>query len=329
MTQENGPSRPLVIGLDLGGTKMLGLLMDDQANILKRVRLQTPGGGNTALSHNVLDLISELRDEIGDQARSLIGISIGAPGFIHQESGTILDAQNMQLHNLPLSKIVSETFGLTTRVIHDVKAAAFGEACFGAGKGMRHLAFMNIGTGIAVGLIFDGQIYQGSAGRSGEIGHIRVVRDGPDCSCGGRGCLEAIASGPSLVRRAQAVLSHNRSTSSMWVSSNRRLDLVSAEMIAEAARSGESWASALIEETADYLGLSIAGLINVLDLEHIIIGGGLSQMGDLLLNPIRKAVNRYVLSEYIDIVRILPSALGMDAGAIGAAAFFFRHPTNE
>jgi glucokinase len=314
-----GAGRRVVVGLDLGGTKMLGILMDDQARVRLRLRRPTPIGSNTAVREGVLSLVSELLQAGRDAGDSPAGIAIGAPGFIHPETGAILDAQNLGVHNLPLREIVAQTFGLPTRVLHDVKAAALGEARFGAGAQARHLAFLNIGTGVAVGLILRGQVYSGAAGRAGEIGHVCMQRDGPACVCGRRGCLEALASGPAIVRQAQAAIARNQDTA-IFRLADGDASQITAETVAEAARQSDDLALALIAEAADYLGLAVAGLINVLDLECVIIGGGLSQMGDLFLDPIRAAAAGYVLAEYRETVPILPPALGADAGAVGAAA---------
>lgn len=315
----NGGAGGRVVGLDLGATKMLGVLMDERATVWRRVRKPTPLGGNAAVRDGVLDIIAELVLAGRDSGSAPVGISIGAPGFIHPENGAILDASNLGVRDLPLREIVAQTFGLPTLVLHDVEAAALGEARFGAGVGSRYLAFLNVGTGIAVGLILRGQVYAGAAGRAGEIGHVCVQRNGPPCVCGRRGCLEALASGPAIARRAQSAIAQNQPSAILTLVGGA-LDQITAETVAEAARQGDALALALVAEAADYLGLAVAGLINVLDLECVIVGGGLSQLGDLLLKPIRAAAANYVLADYRDSVPILPPALGTDAGAVGAAA---------
>lgn len=308
----------VVAGLDLGGTKMLGILMDGRAGVLARVRRPAPHDDGAALSEAVLQVLSELLRMGREAGTPPAGIGIGAPGFIHPESGTILEATNLGVRDLPLGEIVAQAFALPTRVLHDVKAAALGEARFGAGAGAQHLAYLNAGTGISVGLILHGELHAGAAGRSGEIGHVCVQRDGPACSCGRCGCLEALAAGPALVRQARAAVA-NRPDSAILRLAGGVAEGITTQIIAEAARQGDALGLALIDTAADYLGLAIAGLIDVLDLERVIVGGGLSQMGELFLGPIRAAVARYVLPVYRDTVPILPPALGAEAGAVGAA----------
>jgi glucokinase len=187
-----------------------------------------------------------------------------------------------------------------------------------------HIFFVLAGTGIAVGLILDGQIYQGAASRAGEIGHVCMRPRGPLCNCGRRGCLEALASGPAIARQAQTAIAQQRPTMILGLA-NGAPEQLSAEIVAEAARQGDRLALEIIGGAADYIGPAIAGLINVLDLQCVIVGGGLAQMGDLFLDPIRSAVYSHVLDEYRDTVPILPPALGRDAGAIGAAAVLLTH----
>lgn len=307
-----------LIGLDLGGTKILGVLMDERATVQLRVRRPTPSGGEIPIRDAVLDLLDELISAGKEAGQPIAGIAIGAPGYIDSEAGVILDATNLSVRNLPLGAISAQRFGLPTMVIQDVKAAALGEMRFGAAAGARYIAFLNAGTGIAVGLIMDGQVYQGAASRAGEIGHVVMRPRGPLCNCGQRGCLEALASGPAIARHARSAAVRQRPTALLELAHGVR-DQISAEMVAEAARQGDRLALRIIGAAAHYIGLAIAGLINVLDLQCVIVGGGLAQMGDLLLDPIRSAVHSYVLAEYRDAVPILPSGLGMDVGAIGAA----------
>jgi glucokinase len=307
-----------LIGLDLGGTKMLGVLMDERATVQLRVRRPTPSGGEVPVCDAVLDLLAELIAAGKRAGRPIAGIAIGSPGYIDSEAGVILDATNLSVRNLPLGALVAQRFGLPAVIIQDVKAAALGEMRFGAATGARYTAFVNAGTGIAVGLIMDGQLYQGAANRAGEIGHVVMRPRGPLCNCGQRGCLEALASGPAIARQARSAAAWQRPNALLELANGAR-DQISAEIVAEAARQGDRLALRIIGAAAHYMGLAIAGLINVLDLQCVIVGGGLTQMGDLLLDPIRSTVYRYVLAEYRDAVPILPSGLGIDAGAIGAA----------
>lgn len=309
------------MGLDVGGTKMLGAVMDASGTICARVRRPITAMGNEGIEEQILDILHQLRQAV--PTNSLAGIAIGTPGYVDSETGVVVDATNLGVRRLALGQIVSETFGLPTLVLHDVKAAALGEARFGAGQGASHLAFLNIGTGIAVGLILGGAIYGGAAGRAGELGHVCMQRGGPLCPCGRRGCLEALAAGPALARDARNAIRQGRS-SQIAAIVDGALDRIDAEAIARAAHAGDSLALELIATAADYLGQAIAGLINLLDLERVIVGGGMAQMGPLLINQIKEATEVDLLDEYQGKVPILPSALGADAGVLGAVAAFTR-----
>jgi glucokinase len=202
--------------------------------------------------------------------------------------------------------------------LHDVKAATLGEATYGSGVGIPYFAYLNIGTGIAVGLLLENAIYRGAAGRAGEIGPVMMQPDGPLCACGRYGCLEALASGTALVRQARESIVL-RPHSLLAELAGHPPTIVGVEVIAEAARAGDQCALDIVHVAADYLGQAIAGLANVLDLQRVVIGGGLAQMGEVLFDPLRAAALRHMLEAYRGVVEIVPSRLGVSAGAIGAA----------
>ncbi len=319
LTHSDTMSDRIMLGLDLGGTKMLGLVTDERGQVFVRRRKPTAAFGNEAVRDVVLDILRELFQAAAGIDGELAGIAIGAPGYVDTATGIVLDATNLGVRGLPLGEVVSQAFGLPVVVVHDVKAAALGEARFGAGRGGNHLAFLNVGTGIAVGLVLGGRIYEGASGRAGEVGHVVMQRSGPLCNCGLRGCLEALASGPAVARSARDAIGRGRH-STMIELVDGVLDRLTAETVAEAARQGDGLALELIGEAAGYLGLAIAGLVNVLDLQHVVVGGGLAQMGALLLDRIAAAAADYILQDYKDEVSIVPSMLGANAGILGAVA---------
>ncbi len=313
----------IVIGLDVGGTKMLGAVMHASGNLHVRICRLTAATGNAGITAQILGLIQELRQAVPTGA--FAGIAIGVPGYVQSATGVVVEATNLGVRNLPLGEIVAQHFNVPALVLHDVKAAALGEAFLGVGQESNHLAFLNIGTGISVGLVFDGRIYEGTAGRAGEIGHVSVRSDGPRCACGKRGCLEALASGPALARDARAAVREGRS-SRMTALVDGAPDRITAEIVAEAARQGDALALALIDAAAGYLGNAIAGLVMVLDLDRVVVGGGLAQIGPLLLDRVAAAARANLLDEYLADVAILPSALGTDACVLGVlAAFRLNH----
>ena len=305
-----------VIGLDLGGTKVLGVIMDKKGNVRHQLRVPTPQGGNAAICEVILETLTSLLNLAEKTSTEIAGISIGVPGYVDSSRGVILDASNIDVKNLALGSVVRKRFSLPTLLVHDVKAAALGEAHFGAGVGVPYLAYLNVGTGISVGLILDGSVYQGMAGRAGEIGHVVMQRGGAFCSCGRRGCLETLASGPALVRRAQKLVTQMPDSLLAKLAGERE---VSAEVIAQAAGQADPAALGIVHTAADYLGQAVAGLVNVLDIQRVVVGGGLAQMGAVLFEPLRAAVAAYVLEEYRTILEVVPSKLGVTAGAVGAA----------
>jgi glucokinase len=194
------PHREVVAGLDLGGTKMLGVLVDQQGTIRTRLRQPTTMRGDAEVREGVLDFLRSLIEAGREAGLQTVGVGVGTPGYVDTMQGTIVDATNLAVVNLHLEPILQTTFSLPALVIHDVKAAALAEARLGAGAGTRYLAFLNVGTGIAAGLILDGQVYQGVGSRAGEIGHVVMEPNGPLCPCGLRGCLEMLAAGPAIAR---------------------------------------------------------------------------------------------------------------------------------
>jgi glucokinase len=304
----------LMIGLDIGGTKLLGLIIDAKANEFTRIQKPTPVS-QEQIVERVLSILEELIKRSKLNGKEIKTIGIGVPGYVIPESGVIVAADNLHIKELPLKDIISDYFNIPTNVIHDVRAALLGEKIFGAGNGKDFFAYVNIGTGISVGLVLDGKIYNGAASRAGELGHIQIKDDGPVCPCGLSGCLEALASGPALVRRINESISNGRKSIITKLSSTDDVN-ISGKIIEKAATMGDSLALEVIDQAAEYLGRSIGMLINVLDLECIIIGGGLSSM---LTSPIRNKLEKYILPIYKDEVKVLTAGLGTDAGAVGAA----------
>jgi len=306
-----------IIGLDLGGTKLLGILMTRSARIVTRLQVPTPRG-NAAVTSAVISLLEMMVKEAAGINIRPTGIAIGSPGFIDPASEMIVDAENLEVSHLALSKAVTDHFGLPAHLFHDVKAAVLGEALFGAGIGRDDFAFLNIGTGVSVGLYLDGRVYRGAGNKSGEIGHIALGPAGAGKTVEPWNRLESKASGPALVRRALDELSRSPESHILELAGNNP-ERVSPQVIHEAAAAGDLLAVRLIEETADILGAAVGAVLDILDLECVILGGGVAQMGTLLLDPIERAVARYAISP----VPVLVSPLGGDAGAVGVVASFF------
>lgn len=316
------------IGIDLGGTKVHGILTDRTGNILLRRRTATPPeGGNDAVAGAIIAMVEILLYEAKGRSVEIAGIGIGAPGFILPD-GVIEDASNLGIRNLPIGKQVETIFGIPTLVMHDVKAAVLGEATFGAGRGLENVAFLNLGTGVSVGLLLDGRVHGGAQGRSGEIGHVRVESPGEECTCGKRGCLETVISGPALERRAARALADaelqsaagesQRSPLSIWASASP--DRIPASAIAEAAAIGDPLALEVLRYTAEYVAEAIGALDKVLALDCAIIGGGLANLGAPWLEMIRAAAVEHLFDGDKAHLMIEMAQLGDDTGALGVVS---------
>lgn len=308
-----------IIGLDMGGTKMLGVLMSGSAEILTRVQSPTPRG-NEAVQRSVISLLESLIQSARDLNLEPCAIAVGAPGFIDTQRGMIVEAENLQVKNLPLTQVIQDHFIAPTRLFHDVRSAVLGEALFGRGVGRRNFAFLNIGTGVAVGLFLDGKVYHGATNKAGEIGHICLNPGGAGKGQPLENRLEALVSGPALVRRAAAAL-EQFSGSLILELADQDPGRVTAQIVHKAAQAGDRLAVQLIAETADYLGVALAAIMDILDLECVILGGGVTQMGAHLLEPVITSAARYA----IEPVPIFISSLGGDAGVVGAIASYLSY----
>ncbi len=225
-----------------------------------------------------------------------------------------------------LRDIVKEKYRVDTLLINDASAAALGEHHFGAGQGINNLILLTVGTGIGGGIIINDRLYNGPGGSAGEIGHMTIDVNGPRCSCGNVGCLETLASGTAVAKEAMKCINQGERSSLIEIVEGKIED-ITAEKVEVAARRGDPLASEVIFKAATYLGVGVANLVNIFNPEMIIIGGGVANMGDLLLNPARQVVNERAFSLPARAVSIVPAQLGNDAGLLGAAVFAFQQTT--
>ena len=248
----------------------------------------------------------------------VVAIGIGMAGLVDGDTGVLLTTPNLVWRNLPLGERLHAAFSLPVSVDNDATSAAWAERSLGSSRGYDDSLFVGVGTGIGGGIVMGGRIVRGAHGLAGEIGHVIVEPDGPVCGCGNRGCWEQVASGLAIARAgARTVEDEPGSAIGRLVDGDPRR--VTGEIVTEAARAGDAAATALLSEVGRRLGEGVAGLVNVLDPEIVVIGGGASEAGELLLAPLRAAFVASV--EGVDVrpeVPIVPAALGNDAGAIGA-----------
>ncbi|MGQ0549205.1 MAG: ROK family protein [Armatimonadota bacterium] len=306
-----------VVGVDLGGTKILTALVDVHGRVAGRVREKTPQSGPDAVIETIAGTVRRVLGDAGVDAGAIRSVGVGAPGPADPTSGVVFEVPNLPgWHDVPLAAMLTSRLGVTTCVENDANAAAMGERWAGAGRGIDDLIYMTISTGIGGGLIFNGRIYRGVSGTAGEVGHMVIDPAGPRCPCGRMGCLEALASGTSIARDARAAVAAGRSTTLSTLAP----EALTAAEVARAAREDDPLARELFARAARYVGIGVANLVNLLNPAMVIIGGGVAKAGDLLFAPVRRIVLEEAFKRPAAAVRIVPAALGDDVGAVGAAA---------
>lgn len=306
-----------VVGVDLGGTKILTALVDLRGSVAGRVREATPQTGPDAVVEVIVGSVRRLLTDAGIDAAAIRGVGVGAPGPADPASGVVFEPPNLTgWHDVPLAAMLTSRLAVKTYVENDANAAAVGERWAGAGRGVDDLIYITISTGIGGGLIFGGRLYHGVSGTAGEVGHMVIEPGGPRCPCGRMGCLEALASGTSIARDARAAVASGQATT---LSTLEPKALWAAD-VARAARDGDPLARELFARAARYVGIGVANLVNLLNPAMVIIGGGVAKAGDLLFAPVRRIVTQEAFERPGAAVRIVPAALGDDVGAVGAAA---------
>lgn len=305
--------QPVAIGLDVGGSKVAGVLMSGDGSVRASVLQASPAEDVEAMLETVVFVAERLRTEGPGAA-----VGVGAAGMVEHETGVMRWAPNIAWREIRLRDLVQERIGLPCVVDNDANTAAWGECLYGAGRGLRHMLLVTVGTGIGGGLIQDGRIYRGAHGFAAEIGHVIVEPDGPPCGCGNRGCWEQVAGGQALDRLA--VEAARRDPDGPIGRATRGSTPAGPDVVAAAA-AGDPVAVKILETVGRRLGEGLAGLANVLDPEAIVVGGGVAEIGPPFLDPARaRFVETVEAPHHRPEVPILPALLGNDAGAIGAAA---------
>ena len=323
--QETKKSELPVLAIDLGGTKILTAIISSEGQVMAReYGLTLADEGPEAVINRILSAIDRLLSQRSINLSQLDSISIAAAGAIDFDKGLITSSPHLPgWHDVPLRDIVKEKYKVNTFLINEAHAAALGEHYFGAGQGVNNLILLTVGTGIGGGIIINGRLYSGVSGSAGEVGHITIDVNGPRCSCGNTGCLEALVSGTAVAKEAIRCIRQGE-RSSLTEIVGGKIENITAEKVALAAQGGDSLALEVILKAATYLGVGIANLVNIFNPEIIIIGGGMAKMGDLLLNPARQVVRERAFQLSAQAVQIVPAQLGDDAGVLGAAVFAFQ-----
>jgi glucokinase len=304
-----------VVGIDLGGTKIELGLVDPQNRIIDRHRVPTDQHeGPQAVVERIAENVAELERAL-PRGRRIAALGMCSPGPLDHQTGTLIDPPNLpDLHHTPLRRMLAERLDLPVSLEHDAKAAALGEFYYGAGRGEQSMVYIVVGTGVGAAIIMDGQLYRGEHNFAGEVGHITLDRSGEPCICGSRGCAEIYLSGPWLARRYRRALQQAEEGRS---SGDQRP--VTGELIAHLAEQGDLLAMEVMEHAGEALGLTIASMAMILNIDLYVVGGSVAKSGDLLLEPARKTVPRYTFQSVGPQVRIVASELGDDGPILGCS----------
>jgi glucokinase len=305
------------IGIDVGGTKVLGGVVDDNGKILTTARKDTPRQGGKALTQTIADTALEL---MAQYEVSSIGVS--AAGFVSSDRKTMLATPNIADWNgVDLDSKLTQLIGLPVVIENDANSAAWGEAKFGAGRSQKHMMMLTVGTGIGGGIVINGELHRGAFGIAAEFGHLRVVPDGHLCGCGARGCFEQYASGNALLRHAREAISASPEIARNLLSrGDGTIAGLTGQAITDAARDGDPVALAAFNTTGQWLGAGIASLSVILDPSCVVIGGGVIDAGEILLKPTRDALERTMpFAGKHPYPTLIAAELGNEAGLVGVA----------
>jgi glucokinase len=314
-----------VLAVDLGGTKIYSALVGSGDLIVRsNIRPTEADLGQERVLDNIMAGIAAVMPQDVLSGGKILGLGIGAPGPLDPRTGKICYAPNLRWRDFNLRDILQDRLGIPVFLENDANLAALGEYTYGAGQGNDDMVFITVSTGIGGGLILRGEIYDGAFGGAGEIGHLSVMPDGPPCSCGGRGCLEALASGWAIRRQAQDLIAAGQGRR-ILAAAGGEAEAVGSPAIVQVAHDGDSEARELLAAAGRYLGQAIGNIANLLNPSLFIIGGGVATAaGGLLLEAAEAAAEQRVFPALRCFLKIVPAALRVRAGVLGAAAYAHR-----
>ncbi|MCM8711793.1 ROK family protein [Clostridium sp. SYSU_GA19001] len=304
-----------VVGIDLGGTKISGALADLQGNVLSQFTMPTDAHeGEQAVLSRIIQVIEKVITDSGKTAEEVKAIGIGSPGPLDAKSGIIITTPNLPFKNFKLVEPIAEKFNIPTYLDNDANVAAIGEYMLGAGKGTTNMVYVTVSTGVGGGAILNGKIYRGSTSNALEVGHTTVLPNGPRCNCGNYGCVEALASGTAIGRQAKEAVESGLETSL------KNYEKVTSYEVFKEAEKGDKVSKEILDRSLGYLGIGIANIISSFDPEMVVIGGGVSKGGQIVFDKVKEVVNERCFKAMAESCKIVPAALGTDAGVIGAVA---------
>jgi len=315
-----------IIGVDIGATKIIAVITNIQGEILEKYhyRIDYPQGDVVDISPELVlesleRVLKKYRRNKSHATDRIIGIGVGAHGLVDKERGKVIFAPNFGWRDIYLQKNIEEKFGYKTIIDNDVRVMALGEYWFGHGQNCDCLICVNAGYGIGSGIILNGRLYRGHRSLAGEIGHTTVAEDGPRCNCGDYGCLETVASGPAIAKMVRTRIKRGRESRITDMAAD--MSQITGELVFEAARQGDDLSRQVLEEAGNYLGIGIANLINIMDPELVLVGGGVSRAGDYVFASLRQAVTSKTMESPPPISSV---KLGEETGAIGSTVLILE-----
>ena len=311
-----------VIGVDMGGTKILSAVVDAAGNIIATSKMPTGAKDKTSVViDRIADSIKEAIEKSNISVDSIKAIGIGAPGPLDPETGIVIFAPNLGWKDVPLKTELEARINIPTFVDNDVNVGTLGEHTYGVGREVQDLVGIFVGTGIGGGIILNGKLFHGASKTAGEIGHIIVQEGGPKCGCGNRGCLEALASRTAIAKQFQKAILKKQKKSIITKLTDGDLETIRSGALAKALNRNDKLTKKVFKGVTKYLGVGIGSIVNFLNPEMIVLGGGVVEaLDDKFIKDIRKAAKKYALPDTLKGVQIVRAQLGDDAGVLGAAA---------
>ena len=307
-----------VVGVDFGGTHLRAALVNENGEIIERVKRKTMGHlGQDAVFDRIAQAVRDVADKM-KEGDSLEGVGVIAPGPLDPFRGLVFYAPNLKWQNVPLTDELHQRLGCPVWAGNDANLAALAEHRYGAGKGLKNMIYMTVSTGIGGGVIINDEMLLGTNGQAAEVGHMQIMPEGPLCGCGNRGCVESVASGTNMARIAKERLQHGVESSLQEHEGE-----ITAKEVVQAAANGDQMALELLQQAGSYIGMAVANLVHLFNPQRFIFGGGVSNAGDLLFDPIRRAAKRRTMPNYHGTFDIVAAELGDNVGLLGAAALAF------
>lgn len=318
-----------ILGIDIGGTKLAVGIVGADGKLVHAERVQTLAHeGPASVIARLVELCQRTVANSGVVWEEIAAAGVGCGGPLDPVTGLIKSPPNLPgWDEIPLVQLLNNALGIPVYLDNDANAAALGEHRFGAGRGVANMVYLTISTGIGGGIIIGGRLYQGENGNAGEIGHMSVRFDGRPCACGSRGCLEAYASGTNIAARAREAV--QAGAQSLMPQLAGSVEAITGETVEQAMQQGDALANQIWGETMEILGAGIANVINIFNPQRVVLGGGITNFGDLLFEPIRKVALGRAMGPLTEVCDIVPAQLGGQVGVLGAAAVALTHVTLE